>query len=91
MDNQKYIIASLAMDLKRVSLGLQRGSLNTANRFREEALKRGEELEKTNLNEYLKKLLRNARQVLKSDDERVAEDVLMYSTLFENFAQKELL
>lgn len=85
---QKIIIESLAMDLKRVAIGLQRGSLTMAKRFTEEALSREEELEAQQLNSYLKKLVINVRKVLASKDGRVAEDVLMYSTLFQNFARK---
>lgn len=85
---QKIIIESLAMDLKRVALGLQRGSVAMAKRFREEALRREEELEAQPLNNYLKKLVTAVRKVLISKDERVAEDALMYSTLFQNFARR---
>ena len=38
--DQKTIIESLAMDLKRVALGLHKGSNAMANRFKEEAQKR---------------------------------------------------
>ena len=90
MIDTQVIIESLAMDLKRFALGLHRGSMCTANRFREEALKRGQELETQATDEYLKKLLVGVRKVLSQRDERVAEDALMYSTLFQNFAQKRL-
>lgn len=86
--DQKIIIESLAMDLKRVAMGLQRGSFVMANRFKKEALAREKELENQNLSEYLKKLVVNSKKVLISDNERVAEDALMYSVLFQNFAQK---
>ena len=86
--NQKIIIESLAMDLKRVALGLQRGSNAMANRFKEEALIREKELESEQLSSYLKKLVKESKQVLTSNDERVAEDALMYSILFQNLAQK---
>ena len=38
--DQKTIIESLAMGLKRVALGLHKGSNAMANRFKEEAQKR---------------------------------------------------
>lgn len=88
--DQKVVIESLAMDLKRVALGLQRGSFVMANRFRQEALAREEELENQNLSDYLKKLVINSKKILLSDDERVAEDALMYSVLFQNYSQKSL-
>ena len=89
MDNQKIIIGSLAMDLKRVALGLHRGSFNMANRFKEEALKRESELENQQLDSYLKKLLERTKHILLSQKADRAEDVLMYSILFQNFALKK--
>lgn len=86
--SQKIIIESLAMDLKRVALGLHRGSLNMANRFKEEAFKRAAELEGQNPNKYLKKLLSYMKKMISGTSERVAEDALMLSTLFQNFALK---
>lgn len=86
--NQKIIIESLAMDLRRVALGLHRGSLNMVNRFREEALKRAAELENQNPNAYLKKLLLYMKKMITGTSDRVAEDALMLSTLFQNFALK---
>lgn len=86
--SQKIIIESLAMDLKRVALGLHRGSFGMANRFKVEALKRSEELEGIVVDAHLKKLIGKTKEVLISNDERIAEDALMYSTLFQNFALK---
>ncbi len=88
---QKVIIESLAMDLKRVAIGLYKGSDSMANRFKEEALKRQVELETQEINDYLKNLLSRSKKVLKSHGERVAEDALMYSTLFQNYAIKKFL
>lgn len=86
--SQKIIIESLAMDLKRVALGLHRGSLNMANRFKDEAFKRAAELENQNPNAYLKKLLTYMKKMITGTTDRVAEDALMLSTLFQNFALK---
>jgi len=86
MNNQKLLVESLAMDLKRVSLGLYRGSNTMADRFKEEALKRSAELESQDLGIYLKKLILRTKDALNSDKQRIAEDALMYSTLFQNFA-----
>lgn len=89
--NQKLIIESLAMDLKRVALGLHRGSYIMANRFKEEALKRESEIDKDKQpDSYLKKLLERTKQVLLNQDPDSAEDILMYSTLFQNFALKKM-
>lgn len=88
--NQKLIIESLAMDLKRVALGLHRGSYAMANRFKEEASKRGQELEQQSVRGYLKELLDRTKMVLSQQNDRTAEDALMYSTLFQNFALKKM-
>ncbi|MCL5783841.1 MAG: hypothetical protein M1142_00600 [Patescibacteria group bacterium] len=88
--DQKIIIESLAMDLKRVALGLHRGSIKMAECFKKEALERGKELEQSQLPEYPKKLWKDTRHVLSDNSERSAEDVLMYSILFQNYAQKML-
>ena len=88
--DQKIIIGSLAMDLKRVVMGLHRGSFNMANRFKDEALKRGSELEDQELGSYLRKLLDETRKVLLNQKSDSAEDILMYSTLFQNFALKKM-
>lgn len=87
-NDQKIIIESLAMDLKRVALGLHRGSLIMADKFKEEALKRGDELEKQPQNDYLTKLLIMTKKSLGQNNDKTAEDALMYSILFQNFVLK---
>lgn len=87
MNSQKVIIESLAMDLHRVAIGMQRGSIAMANRFKEEALQREAELEKYAESDYLKKLLSDSRKVLLTTTPGTHEDILMYSILFQNFAQ----
>lgn len=83
--NDKIILESLAMDLKRVALGYYRGSEGMAERFAKEAKARKKELRNLNLKPYLRKLLLNMDDILKQDDhKKLAEDALMYSTLFQN-------
>lgn len=89
MTDQKVILESLAMDLKRVALGLHRGSLSMAERFKTEALQREAELEQLDISNYLKKIITGSRQALLSNSPQSSEDVLMYSTLFQNYAQKK--
>ena len=80
-------IASLAMDLKRVALGFYQGSDKTARLFCQEALERIEEIEKQDLKPYLRKYLNKLPEVLSQKDEKkIAEDALMYSTIFQNYA-----
>ena len=89
--NNKIIISSLAMDLKRAALGYYKGSFKTADRFAQEAIKRKKEVDLKNLKPYLVKLLVKMETTLqKSDKKDAAEDLLMYSTLFQNYVLKFL-
>lgn len=82
-------LSSLAMDLDRVSIGLYRKSYKMADRFALEALARKKEVEIKNVKPYIAKLLENMEYMLRStNDDRKAEDALMYSTLFQNAALK---
>lgn len=77
------------MDLKRVALGYYRGSEVMTTRFAKEVRARKEELKNANLKPYLRSLLSEMDDVLKQKDHRkLAEDALMYSTLFQNAALK---
>lgn len=90
MNSQVVILGSLAMDLKRVSLGLQRGSLTMAQRFAKEALERKREINRKMVDPYIVRLLTEMEKKIKNlKSERVAEDILMYSVLFQNYAQKK--
>jgi hypothetical protein len=83
MTKNQIAISSLAMDLKRVALAYQTGSTKTAERFTEEALARKKEI--TGVKPYLKKHLNDLPEALGNPDkEKVAEDALMYSTIFQN-------
>lgn len=77
----KYILESLASDLKRVAVGLHRGSNAMAHRFLEEALRRKGEVEMTKVDPYIKNLLNNLSEKISADD------ALMYSTLIQNYTQ----
>lgn len=83
-------LSALALDLKRVSQGLQRGSASMADRFIQEVLKRKSELDTKNLKPYMQKLIKRMEDSLKgNDNQKKAEDCLMYSTLFENAVLKD--
>lgn len=85
MDN-KTILASLASDLKRITIGLQRKSMRMANRFQEEVLKRKTEVDVNKLDSYMHRVLNRMELSLKNKNaERKAEDALMYSTLIQNY------
>lgn len=84
MEN-KYILESLASDLKRVALGLHRGSNIMANRFLDEALKRKNEVKIKLVPPYIKQIL------YRLDKNINAENALMYSTLIQNYTQYKKL
>ena len=89
MSKEKIAISSLSMDLKRIALGFNNGSEKTAKRFTQEALKRREEI--SNLPPYLKKIINILPQALsQKDKQKLAEDALMYSTIFQNYVTKYL-
>lgn len=80
-------LSSLALDLKRVALLYHRGSIATAKRFFEEAIIRKDEIDIATVKPYVKKLLDKLDSLAaEKDTDRIAEDALMYSTLFQNAA-----
>jgi hypothetical protein len=86
MNKNNLTISSLAMDLKRVAIGYHRGSFKMANRFSEEALKRKNELELSQVKPYLRKFIKTVPKILKQKDkEKIAEDALMYSVILKNY------
>lgn len=81
----RELLGALSQDLYRVALGYHRGLITMANRFYEEALKRREEIDQNSLKPYLRKLLAKLDTLISQEDKgRIAEDALMYSTLFQN-------
>jgi hypothetical protein len=82
--NNKQILGALAMDLKRAALGYSRGSILMADRFLQEALKRRSELNSENLKPYLVTFLDKIKELKKEEKDKVAEDALLYSTIFQN-------
>jgi hypothetical protein len=88
---QKILIESLAMDLLRVALGLHRGSVKMADRFKQEALERYREINEDPIEDaYLENLLMKMKSVLESKKKDKHEDILMYSILFQNFATHKM-
>lgn len=89
MNNNQIVLSSLAMDVKRAALGYYRGSNKMADIFLEEAIKRKDELDLNLIKPYLRRFLKKLDGLVREKDKkRVAEDLLMYSTLFQNAAFK---
>ena len=88
MSKNQIALSSLAMDLKRVALGYHRGSNVMGERFLSEALKRKTEVDVSVVKPYVKKLLEKIEFLVnEKDKQKLAEDALMYSTLFQNASQ----
>lgn len=82
-------LGALALDLKRVSLGLQSGSSAMAERFMQEAMARKKEIDTSSVDTYIVKLLDRMEESFRIPDRlKKAEDALMYSTLFQNVVFK---
>lgn len=86
--NNKFILESLVMDLKRVALGNHRKSFGMAKRFYEEALKRKNEVDTSSVKSYLLDILEKIEKMKDKDPEEISEKALMYSTLIQNYTQK---
>jgi hypothetical protein len=82
MEN-KYILNSLASDLKRVALGMHRGSNQMAKRFLKEAFERKKELKQDETPSYIQNLLNNL------DKNSSADYALMCSTLIQNYTHNK--
>lgn len=83
MDN-KVILGSLAMDLKRVALGYYKGSFKTADIFLKEAIKRKAEVNLSSVKPYIKNILDKIEELAFEDKQKAAEDALMYSIIIQN-------
>lgn len=83
---EKYAIQSMAMDLKRVSLGIYNESLPTAVRFLKEAKARQREVGGSLRPKYINNILEKISKFEVKPDEKTAEDALMYSTILQNYS-----
>lgn len=83
--NNYVSLSSLAMDLKRAAEGYFRGSEKMAQRFLQEAKARKKEIDRNEVAPYVAKLLDNLEDTVQDKDkQKVAEDLLLYSILFQN-------
>ncbi|NCN24977.1 hypothetical protein GW918_02740 [Candidatus Berkelbacteria bacterium] len=90
MTKERIIIESMASDLKRVCLGLERKSDKMAERFLAEAEKRRNEAVSIALPNYIKDILDKVSFLRNNiHQSRAAEDCLMYSVLLQNFARRK--
>ena len=87
--NNKILLESMALDLKRVALGAHSKSYKMADRFLQEVLKRNDLLDTRNFPKSLKKVLKlMVKQLRLHDTNRLADDALLYSTILISFSKK---
>lgn len=87
MSDTKNSLASLALDLNRVALGINRGSRLMAERFYQEALARKSEIDTSEVPTYITRVIKKINNK-KSLDEKFSEEALVYSILIENFVTR---
>lgn len=82
-------LAALSMDLKRVALASYNHSFRVADRFIQESLAKKHAIDAGLHPPHIRRLLANLDAVLSQQDSaKLAEDALLYSTLFQNAALK---
>lgn len=88
MKNNELILGALAMDLQRIANGYHRGSNKMATRFVLETKRWQQEIDRSKLPQYIIDILDRLNPLFKSDDlQLIADRVLMYSTLLQNFVR----
>jgi len=83
MNKNKIAISSLASDLKRVAICLHRGSNVAAERFAQEAKRRALEINVSETEEYIKKIISRIDKSVSDSDM-----ALMHSTLLQNYSTR---
>lgn len=78
----------MALDFKRAAIGYHSGSVKMADIFIIEVIKRSSQLDTSNLQPSIQRLLQKISLLPKEKDvSKKAEDSLLYSTIFLSFAK----
>ncbi len=86
--NNNALLQTIALDLKRVAIGYHSGSIQMADRFLQEVIKREKQLDFLSLSQTMKKLVKKVEKLSEEKDfKKRAEDALLYSTLFLSFSK----
>jgi hypothetical protein len=87
--NNKMLLAALSQDLYRVAIGYHESSVKIAERFSQEVLKRRKEVDVKSVKPYIHTILMKLPEMLMQENkQQIAEDALVYSILFQNYALK---
>ena len=76
---------SIASDLKRIAMGLHRGSQTTVDRFTKEVLLRRMEIDNSLLDIYMRKWIKKLDAAVSNPD-----DALLLSTILQNYSQYKI-
>lgn len=86
-DASRVALSSIAMDLKRVALGYDRGSIKMADKFLEEAIIKKKNIDSSQVEPYLVKILQKIDKLKAMKGSRpIADNALLYSILIQNAA-----
>lgn len=86
--NNKVLFQAIALDLKRVAVGMQSGSSSMTKRFVQEVLMRKKSINSATLNIKMNNLLAAMETALHdTTSPRIGDDALMYSALLMNYSQ----
>jgi len=88
MTNTRLLVGSLSNDLFRVATLTQRGSLVAASRFLKEAQRWSKDLEKLNVDSYIRNIAKEVSQNKNPLTTPLAEKYLMYGVLLQNYSLK---
>ena len=83
-------LEALCMDLKRVAIGYNRGSITMGDIFKKEALQRRKEIAILSLKPYMQKIINSLETILQEKNpQTLAEDALTYSTIILNYITRK--
>jgi hypothetical protein len=83
----RLILLSAALDLKRITTGYQSGSIKMSDRFAQEALRWIKDINVSQLDPYMRKIIKSLPQQLSVTDKKArAETALTYSLILQNYA-----
>ncbi len=85
--NNKILLESMALDLKRIALGAKGNSQKMTDRFIEEVMKRERLLMKDTIPSSLEVVIENMKKKLISS-KHLADDALMFSTILLSYSKQ---
>jgi hypothetical protein len=78
-------LQAISIDLKRVAIAYQRGSVRMGQRFLIEAIKRKKEIGISEIKPYIVQILEKLNTLSNENPQKIAEDTLVDSTIIQNY------